>query len=102
MGGMKPALVLEEIPDPHPEAHRYPNAYLPVVPNGRRCAVTGLTHGHLYRLLRSGPAARHIRIVSLRERGAARGKLLFHVGDMLRWLDAKAAEQAQKCKAKLY
>jgi hypothetical protein len=78
----------------------YPHCYIPVAPNGRKCPVTGLGHGRLYALLRDGAAAKHVRIVNLREPGASRGKLLFHQGDMLRWLDSLAAQQAQERAAK--
>jgi hypothetical protein len=54
--------------------------------------ATGLRHAHLAKLLRKGGlAAPHVRVVFLREPGARHGKTLFHVGDMLRWLDSLAA-----------
>jgi hypothetical protein len=87
------AIVDDELPAIQPEL--YPNTYRPVVPNGKVCPVTGLKHGTLYRVL-GGDARRHVRTVSLRQPGAARGKLLFHVGDMLRWLDGLAEKRARQ------
>lgn len=72
----------------------YPSAYTAVVPNGGICPISGLKHAQLYQQLLRGEAARHVRTVILRTPGATRGKLLFHVGDMLRWLDGLAAQQA--------
>jgi hypothetical protein len=72
---------------------RYENRYVPVPPNGKTCPISGLKHAHLYRLLLRGPAGRHVRVVSLREPGATRGRLLYHAGDFLHWLDTLAATQ---------
>jgi hypothetical protein len=36
-----------------------------------------------------------VRVVSLREEGAKRGTTLFHVGDLMRYLDKLAEEQAR-------
>ena len=72
----------------------YPNAYaaLPISVPGVHCQHTGLRHAHLSKLLKPGGlAATHVRVVLLREPGARHGKTLFHVGDMLRWLDSLAA-----------
>ena len=95
---MQPMLSAVVINEPEalnaPTAH--PNRYIPVVPNGQVCPVTGLKHAKLYSLLKNGEAAKHVRVLSLKEPGAARGKLLFHVGDMLRWFDSLAASQAQQ------
>ena len=91
---MNAAVVIDQLPTLTPE--RYPNAYVPIVPNGQLCPVTGLKHATLYRKLTEGEAAKHVRVVSLREPGAARGKCLFHAGDMLRWLDSLAAQQARE------
>jgi len=38
-------------------------------------------------------AAAYVRVVFLREPGARRGKTLFHVGDMLQWLDELAVKR---------
>ena len=69
----------------------YPNQYTPIVPNGKRCQFTGLGHGRLYQLL-DGPAKGKVRVASLRHGDATRGTRLFHVGDMLRYLDSLAAK----------
>lgn len=70
----------------------YPNRYAPIVPNGEKCQFTGLGHARLYQLL-NGPARKHVRVASLREPGKTRGTRLFHVGDLLRFLDKLASEQ---------
>ena len=71
----------------------YPNRYVTIPPNGRRCEFTGLGHAKLYQILGpNGVARRHVRVANLRTPGAARGQTLFHVGDMLRYLDALAHE----------
>lgn len=95
---MNQAAIIEDPPVEN-TANRYPNAYMPVVPNGQICSVTGLRHAKLYHLLGRGEASKHVRTVILKEPGAARGKLLFHVGDMLRWLDGLAEAQAAERKA---
>src|SRR4051812_40731150 len=92
--GMDPAMVFAESA-PEKESS-YPNSYVAVPPNGKVCSLTGLKHAHLYRLLLRGPAARHVRVVSLRDPGATRGRLLFHAGDFLRWLDRLAADQSSR------
>ncbi len=72
----------------------YPNIYAPVPANGRACPHTGLKHAHLYKLLRNGGGARDfVRVVNLMEPRARHGKTLFHVGDLLRYLDHLAAQQ---------
>lgn len=91
---MNAKMVTEDSPSNHPIRTEYPNVYIPVVPNGRACPVTGLKHALLYRQLIKGEAAKHVRVARLREPGASRGKMLFHVGDMLKWLNGLAAEQA--------
>jgi len=69
----------------------YPNRYTTVPPNGRRCEFTGLKHAKLYHILGPGGiACRKVRVANLRTPGAARGQTLFHVGDMLRFLDELA------------
>lgn len=75
----------------------YPNSYaaLPSNAKGITCPHTGLRHAHLAKLLKPGGlAANRVRVVTLREPGARHGKTLFHLGDMLRWLDELAAQQA--------
>jgi hypothetical protein len=74
----------------------YPNRYTPIPPNGGRCEFTGLRHAKLYHLLQAGgPVRKRVRVANLRTPGAARGQTLFHVGDMLRYLDELAgARQA--------
>ena len=75
-------------------AAEYPNSYAPIPPSGQSCPHTGLKHAHLYKLLGSNGAARKfVRVVNLREPQARHGKTLFHVGDMLRFLDNLALEQ---------
>lgn len=76
------------------DSPQYPNRYIPVVPNGQVCPITGLKHAKLYSTLKTGLASKHVRVLTLKEPGAARGKLLFHAGDMLRWFDSLAAEQS--------
>ena len=66
----------------------------PIPPNGRSCQFTGLKHAKLYHLLATGGLARkHVRVVNLRTPGAKRGQTLYHVGDMLQFLDTLAREQ---------
>jgi hypothetical protein len=92
---LKPAnngvtLQIEETETPPTE---YPNRYVTIPPNGRRCEFTGLGHAKLYQILGpNGMARRHVRVANLRTPGAARGQTLFHVGDMLRFLDGLAQE----------
>lgn len=69
----------------------YPNRYAKIPPNGRRCEWTGLGHAKLYQILgTAGMARSKVRVANLRTPGAARGQTLFHVGDMLRFLDELA------------
>lgn len=66
----------------------------PIPPNGRSCQFTGLKHAKLYHLLSGdGFARKRVRVVNLRTPGAKRGQTLFHVGDMLQFLDELAREQ---------
>lgn len=66
----------------------------PIPPNGQSCQFTGLKHAKLYHLLGDGGLAKkHVRVVNLRTPGANRGQTLFHVGDMLRFLDALSRKQ---------
>jgi hypothetical protein len=83
--------------DPETPSGEYPNSYASLPPNVKSalCPHTGLRHAHLGKLLKPGGlAAAHVRTVMLRQPGARHGKTLFHVGDMLRWLDGLAAQQA--------
>jgi hypothetical protein len=74
----------------------YPNRYATIPPNGRRCEFTGLGHAKLYHILSTeGIARRQVRVANLRTPGAARGQTLFHVGDMLRFLDELADADCQ-------
>lgn len=86
-------------PQPLPVPTSYPQAYaaLPINAKGAVCPHTGLRHAHLSKLLKPGGlAAAFVRVVSLKEPGARRGKTLFHVGDMLRWLDYLASVQSEQ------
>ena len=75
-------------------AEGYPNSYAPIPANGQSCPHTGLKHAHLYKLLAEKGAAREfVRVVNLRDPKARHGKTLFHVGDILRFLDRLALEQ---------
>lgn len=75
-------------------AEAYPNSYAPIPANGQSCPHTGLKHAHLYKLLgENGAARKFVRVVNLRDPKARHGKTLFHVGDMLRFLDNLALEQ---------
>jgi len=66
----------------------------PIPPNGQSCQFTGLKHAKLYHLLGDGGLAKkHVRVVNLRTPGANRGQTLFHVGDMLGFLDALSRKQ---------
>jgi len=50
-----------------------------------------LGHAKLYHILSAGGIVRRkVRVANLRTPGAARGQTLFHVGDMLRFLDELA------------
>jgi hypothetical protein len=99
------------IPEPHsPQSQQhpgtaslmpqaYPQAYaaLPINAKNAVCPHTGLRHAHLAKLLKpGGQAAGYVRVVSLKEPGARHGKTLFHVGDMLRWLDYLASVQSEQ------
>lgn len=72
----------------------YPNMYAPIPGNQALCKHTGLKHAHLYKLLGQGGSARdYVRVVNLRNPKARHGKTLFHIGDMLRYLDHLAEKQ---------
>ncbi len=74
---------------------RYPDRYAPIPPNGAGCEFTGLKHAKLYHLLQvGGPVRKKVRVANLRNPGTERGQTLLHVGDMLRYLDELAGEQA--------
>ena len=76
---------------------KYPNCYAVIPPNGKICERTGLKHAQLYKLLTGNGAARaFVRVANLKLPGAAKGKTLFHVGDMLRYLDMLAAETGMR------
>lgn len=91
--GKSATIVIEEPTERVPE---YPNRYATIPPNGRRCEFTGLGHAKLYQILGpNGVARRQVRVANLRTPGAARGQTLFHVGDMLRFLDELAQETEQ-------
>jgi len=75
----------------------YPNRYATIPPNSRRCEFTGLGHAKLYQILGAeGIARSKVRVANLRMPGTARGQTLFHVGDMLRFLDALAGRSIQR------
>ena len=70
------------------------HSWSPIPPNGQRCQFTGLKHAKLYQILgENGVARKHVRVVNLRTPGATRGQTLFHVGDMLQYLDKLSREQ---------
>ena len=72
----------------------YPDTWQEIPPNGQTCAHTGLKHAKLYTLLGKGGLARnHVRVANLREPGAKQGKTIFHLGDMMRFLDELSAQQ---------
>src|SRR6516165_4855949 len=84
-------LVIEESSAP---ASPLMERWSPIPPNGQSCQFTGLKHAKLYHLLGYGGLARkHVRVVNLRTPGANRGQTLFHVGDMLQFLDALSRKQ---------
>jgi hypothetical protein len=89
--------LLIEIPEPPKQAadtHNYPNCYAAIPPNGKGCQHTGLKHSQLYKLLgQCGAARRYVRVANLKDPGASKGKTVFHVGDMLRYLDWVAQDQ---------
>lgn len=80
----------------------YPDRYTHIPPNRGMCTYTGLKHSHLYKLLgRGGRARDYVRVVTLREPRARHGKTLFHIGDMLRFLDLVAEEQGTGSKRRV-
>lgn len=83
----------ERDPEKQPP-NEYPNTYAPIPVNGSSCVHTGLKHAHLYKLLGDEGSARNfVRVVSLKNPKARHGKTLFHIGDMLRYLDHLAEQQ---------
>ena len=82
------------IEEPSAATAKESDRWTPIAPNGQTCQFTGLKHAKLYHLLGPGGLARaHVRVVNLRTPGAKRGQTLFHVGDMLQFLERLAAEQ---------
>jgi hypothetical protein len=86
-----------ELPDPQKQTakpHDYPDIYTAIPPNGKTCAHTGLKHAQLYKLLTGdGTARRFVRVANIKIPGASKGKTVFQVGDMLRYLDWIAKQQ---------
>jgi hypothetical protein len=92
----KPTDILIEVPgaDICKQGGNYANFYRAIPRNGEICPFSGLKHARLYKLLSEGGVARaHVRVVQLKEPGAAKGVTLFHVGDLMQFLDRLAAEQ---------
>lgn len=89
--------LLIDVPEPASkpaETEIYPNRYTAIPPNGRICHHTGLKHAQLYKLLAQNGAARpYVKVANLKVPGASKGKTIFHVGDMLRFLDGLARHQ---------
>ena len=82
------------VEEPSAAASQQIDRWCPIPPNGRSCQFTGLKHAKLYHLLAAdGLARKRVRVVNLRTPGAKRGQTLFHVGDMLQFLDSLASEQ---------
>jgi hypothetical protein len=80
--------------DERNESGSYRDIWTEIPPNGRICPYTGLKHAKLYSLLGKGGLARaYVRVANLRDPGAKQGKTIFHVGDMLRFLDGISAQQ---------
>jgi hypothetical protein len=68
--------------------------YAPVPTNSEGpCRYTGLRHSLLYVTLNRPEVRERVRVAKLKAPGANRGKTLFHVGDMLAYLDSLADEQ---------
>ena len=86
-----------EIEDSRPSDRNeteYPNVWCEIPPNGKICPHTGLKHAKFYSLFAKGGLARpHVRVANLRDPGAKQAKTLFHLGDMLRFLDNLATAQ---------
>ena len=84
------------IEEPSAAASQPVDRWSPIPPNGQRCQFTGLKHAKLYHLLSGdGHVRKRVRGVNLRTPGATRGQTLFHVGDMLQFLDELAREQGE-------
>lgn len=89
----KQTLVIED--NTEPEASGYPDRWAAIPPNNQTCQHTGLGHAKLYGLVGpSGIARKHVRVANLKPPGATRGKTIFHVGDMFKWLDSIARGQS--------
>ena len=84
------------IEEPSAAASQPVDRWSPIPPNGQRCQFTGLKHAKLYHLLSGdGHVRKRVRVVNLRTPGATRGQTLFHVGDMLQYLNELAREQGE-------
>ncbi len=82
------------IEETSPVVSRVADRWTPIPPNGQRCQFTGLKHAKLYNLLGPDGLARvQVRVVNLKTPGANRGQTLFHVGDMLQFLDGLSKSQ---------
>lgn len=71
------------------------NRYLPIPANGRCCPISGLGHATLWRLL-NGQARNSVRVASLRQPGQVRAKCLYHVGDLMAYLDGLASRRGKQ------
>ena len=92
------AVLIEEAQSTWPA--EYPNRYAKIPANGKRCEFTGLGHAKLYQVLGPDGVARgKVRVANVRMPGAARGQTLFHVGDMLRFLDDLAQNSMGECES---
>ena len=90
------------IEEPSAAASQPVDRWSPIPPNGQRCQFTGLKHAKLYHLLSGdGHVRKRVRVVNLRTPGATRGQTLFHVGDMLQFLDEMAREQGESAAAEV-
>lgn len=94
---MRTLLIEEPSAPANPQLERWS----PIPPNGQSCQFTGLKHAKLYDLLGGDGIARpHVRVVNLRTPGAKRGQTLFHVGDMLQFLDTLSRHQGGATESK--
>jgi hypothetical protein len=69
-------------------------SWIQIPPNGKRCSITGLSHGRFYRLLSASGGA--VRTVSLREEGRNRGTRLVDPASLRSYLNRLADAQRQK------
>lgn len=74
--------------------HTNTEIWIQIPPNGKRCPITGLSHGRFYRLLAAAGGA--IRSVSLKEEGQNRATRLVDRASLLTYLDRLANEQQQR------